>query len=89
MSLNEDAKRLYTIAPDPVRLTFDSGETYEFSVASAEFFQDDFRGEATRADDPGAQYRFVTDGDGLVAGRSGPGEDGWHTFGTVTDVERA
>lgn len=89
MSLNEDAKRVYNVAPDPVRLTFDSGDVHEFAVSSAEFFQEDFQGEATRPDDPGAEYRLVTDGDELVVGRKDPDEDGWRTFGTVTAVERA
>jgi len=89
MSLNATAKRVYNVAPDPVRLTFADGETYEFDVESAEFFQDDFQGEATRSDDPGASYRLITDGDDLVVGRQGPDEDGWRTFGVVESAERA
>lgn len=86
MSLNEHAKRVYNVAPDPVLLTFDAGETYEFEIESAEFFQEDFQGEARRTDDDAA-YRLVTDDSDLVVGRNVGG--GWATFGVVTDVERA
>ncbi|GAA0646636.1 hypothetical protein [Salarchaeum japonicum] len=86
MSLNEHAKRVYNVAPDPVALTFADGETHEFEIESAEFFQEDFQGEAARVDDD-ADYRLVTDGDDLVVGRNAG--DGWATFGVVTDVARA
>ncbi|MGB9987436.1 transcriptional regulator [Salarchaeum japonicum] len=86
MSLNEHAKRVHNVAPDPVLLTFEDGDAYEFEIESAEFFQEDFQGEARRVDDDAA-YRLVTDGDDLVVGRNAG--DGWATFGVVTDVSRA
>jgi hypothetical protein len=87
--MHAHAKRIYNIAPSNVVLTFADGESHEFAVSSAEFFQDDFQGEATRVDDPGATYRFVGDDEGVVVGRQRPGEEGWSTFGTVTAVESA
>jgi len=87
--MHEHAKRIYNIAPENVVLSFADGEQHEFVVSSAEFFQDDFQGEATRPDDAGATYRFVGDSAGVVVGRQGPDEEGWSTFGEVTDVERA
>lgn len=87
--MNPHAKRIYNIAPDNVVLTFDDGETYEFAVASAEFFQDEFQAEGTRVGDPGASYRIVGDDDGVAVGRQGPEEEGWSTFGEVVDVDSA
>lgn len=87
--MHPHAKRIYNIAPENVVLTFSDGESYEFEVTSAEFFRDDFQGEATRTDDPGAVYRIAGDEDGVLVGRQGPDEEGWSTFGEVTAVERA
>lgn len=87
--MHEHAKRIYNIAPENVVLTFEDGEQHEFAVSSAEFFQDDFQGEATRPDDAGAAYRFVGDSEGVVVGRQGSDEESWSTFGVVTDVMEA
>lgn len=87
--MHAHAKRIYNLAPENVVLTFADGESHEFAVTSAEFFQEDFQGEATRPDDPGAAYRLVGDEDGVVVGRQGPEDDGWETFGTVMAVDPA
>ncbi|MFC6732899.1 MULTISPECIES: hypothetical protein [unclassified Haladaptatus] len=85
--MNPIAKRIYNIAPDPVRLTFEDGTTVDLAMRSAEFFQDDFQGEATSIADDTA-YRLVTDGpnnESLIAGREVDG--GWEHAGTVTKAE--
>lgn len=87
--MHAHAKRIYTIAPENVVLTFADGESYEFEISSAEFFQEDFQAEATRPDDPDAAYRIAGDEDGVVVGRQGPGESGWSAVGEVADVEPA
>ncbi|MFB6172398.1 MAG: hypothetical protein ABEJ23_07670 [Haloarculaceae archaeon] len=78
------AKRVYAIAPDPVRLTFADGTAVTLSVDSAEFFQEQFQGEGHG--DDGYAYRLVSDGadDPLVAGRQL--DDGWRLVGEVTEV---
>lgn len=83
--MNDSAKRLYNISPDPVRLTFADGFSVELSLRSAEFFGDQFQGEG---DVDGTTYRLVSDGtnDPLVAGREV--EDGWEPVGEVVNVER-
>lgn len=81
------AKRVYNIAPDPVRLTFADGDSVTLSVRSAEFFQEQFQGEGDG--DDGSTYRLVSDGedDPLVAGRRA--DDGWRMVGEVVAVESA
>lgn len=87
--MHPHAKRIYNIAPENVMLTFTDGESYEFEVSSAEFFQDDFQAEGTRVDDPDATYRIAGDEKSVVVGRQAPGEEGWSAFGEVDDVESA
>lgn len=87
--MHAHAKRIYNIAPENVVLTFTDGETHEFEISSAEFFQDDFQAEAARPEDPGAVYRIAGDEDGVVVGRQGPEESGWSAFGEVAGVEPA
>lgn len=83
--MNDLAKRLYNLSPDPVRLTFADGSSVQLSLQSAEFFGEQFQGEG-EAD--GTTYRLVSDGtdDPLVAGRDI--KSGWEPVGTVTAVER-
>ena len=87
--MHAHAKRIYNIAPENVVLTFTDGESYEFEVSSAEFFQDDFQAEATRVDDPEASYRIAGDLQSVVVGRQGPDEEGWSAFGEVDAVDAA
>lgn len=87
--MHAHAKRIYNIAPENVVLTFTGGESYEFEVSSAEFFQDDFQAEATRVDDPGATYRIAGDERSVIVGRQAPDAEGWAAFGEVEDVESA
>lgn len=89
--LNPIAKRIHNVTPDPVRLALDDGTEAVFRVSSAEFFQREFRAEATREDDAGAAYRFVSgeDGDAILVGRKGPGDDGWSMIGEVVEAARA
>ena len=88
-AMHAHAKRIYNVAPENVVLTFTDGESYEFEVSSAEFFQDDFQAEATRVDDPDASYRIAGDEQSVVVGRQEPDADGWSAFGEVADVEAA
>lgn len=78
------AKRLYTIAPDPVRLTIGEGDDVTLSVDSAEFFREEFQGEGR--DEDGVVYRLISDGDDdpLIAGRQV--NDSWQLVGRVTEV---
>lgn len=87
--MHPHAKRIYNIAPENVVLTFTDGETYEFEVSSAEFFQEDFQAEGTRVDDPDATYRIAGDEQSVVVGRQAPDEEGWAAFGEVESVEAA
>lgn len=87
--MHPHAKRIYNIAPENVVLTFTDGESYEFEVSSAEFFQEDFQAEGTRVDDPDAAYRIAGDEKSVVVGRQAPDEEGWSAFGEVEDVESA
>ncbi|MFC4408556.1 hypothetical protein [Haloarchaeobius iranensis] len=83
--MNRLAKRLYNIAPEPVRLTFADGSTVELSMRSAEFFQDDL--EAEGETDDGTAYRIVNgdDEETLLVAREG--DDGWTVVGDATGVE--
>ncbi|WP_255194449.1 transcriptional regulator [Natronobeatus ordinarius] len=89
-ALNPIAKRIHNVSPDPVRLTLDDGTTATFHVTGAEFFQQEFQAEGTRADD-NADYRFVSseDNESVLVGRKGPADDGWSMVGAVVDVEPA
>ena len=89
-ALNPIAKRIHNVSPDPVRLTLDDGTTATFHVTGAEFFQQAFQAEGTRADDD-ADYRFVSsdDNESVLVGRKGPTDDGWSMVGAVVDVEPA
>lgn len=86
--MNTLAKRVYNIAPDPVRLTFDDDDAVTLDVRSAEFFQEEFQGEGVDRTD-GTVYRLVSDGedDPLLAASEGP--DGWQVVGEVVGVEAA
>jgi hypothetical protein len=88
MDLHPIAKRIHNVSPRPVRLTFADGETGVFHFSSTEFFRTEFQGEATREGDA-ADYRVTTtgDGDGVVAGRKGPTDDGWSLVGEVVAAE--
>ena len=88
--MNRLAKRIYNIAPKPIRATFDDGSTVEFEMRSAEFFQDDFQGVATRSGDD-REYRIVTagpDNGQVVVGREREG-GGFEQVGEITAIERA
>lgn len=84
--MHTHAKRVHNIAPDPVRLTLESGEELELTIDSAEFFQEAFQGEGTAG---GTAYRMVSDGDDdpLLVARETP--DGWAVVGEVSDVARS
>lgn len=86
--MNALAKRIYAIAPDPVRLIFADGTAVELRMRSAEFFREDFQGEGAAVDDPGAVYRVVTagaDNEVVVVGRQTA--EGWTQVGEVVAVE--
>jgi len=85
--MNDLAKRVHTIAPRDVELTFEDGSRVRLSMRSAEFFQEAFQAEGT--DGAGTTHRLVTDGAGdpLIAGRET--DDGWETVGAVAAVEPA
>jgi hypothetical protein len=80
------AKRIHNVAPRPMDVTFEGGETVRLTVRSAEFFQEAFQAEAE--DEGGTVYRFVSDGtdDPLVAAEGT--EEGWQPVGEVVDVAR-
>jgi hypothetical protein len=86
--LNAVAKRMYNVAPEPLRLSFDDGTTGVFELSSAEFFQQEFQAEGERVDGDGGTYRFTTDDDNeavLVGRRT---DDGWRLVGEVVAAER-
>ncbi len=89
--LNAVAKRIHNIAPRPVELTLEDGTTATFELEWVEFFQQEFKGEGGRVDDPDAAYRFVSseDNESVLVGRQGPGEDGWTMLGAVLEAEPA
>ena len=83
--LNPVAKRIYNVSPDPVELTLGDGTVGVFRLSSAEFFQREFQGEATREGDD-ADYRLVTSADNgsVLLGRRGGDDDRWEVVGEVT-----
>ena len=85
------AKRIYNVAPDPVRLTLDDGTEATYDLRSAEFFQEDFQGEATRPDEPGTEYRITTteDREAVILGRKTADDGGWHLVGEVVAADPA
>ena len=89
--LNRVAKRMYNVAPDRLRLTFDDETTGVFELSSAEFFQQEFQAEGRRVDAEGdeSRYRFTTteDNPAVLVGRET--DDGWTLAGTVVAAERA
>jgi len=89
MALNEVAKRIYNVAPDPVTLTLDDGTVLVVEMRSAEFFQESLQAEATAADGSGVEYRITTDGDAVVVGRKGPDEGGWSLVGEAVAAAAA
>lgn len=80
------AKRVYNVSPDPVRLSFEDGETVTVQMRSAEFFQESFQAEGSV---DGTTYRLVTDGedDPLLCARET--DDGWAVVGEVVEVAPA
>ena len=88
--MNQLAKRIYNIAPNPVHVTFVDGSTAELEMRSAEFFQEDFQGVAVRAEDD-REYRIVTagpDNEQVIVGRERE-DGGFEQVGELTAVERA
>lgn len=88
--MNLLAKRIYNVAPNPIRVTFADGSTAELEMQSAEFFQEDFQGVAVSANDD-REYRIVTagpDNEQVVVGRE-RGDGGFEEVGEITAVERA
>lgn len=88
--MNALAKRIYTIAPDPIRVTFANGSTASFEMHSAEFFQDDFQGVATSLDEE-REHRIVTvgsDTERVVIGREREA-GGFEQIGEIVAVEPA
>jgi hypothetical protein len=88
--LNRVAKRIHNISPKPVKLTLDDGSTAVYHLTSTQWFQTEFQGEGTRADDD-ADYRLTTTADesAVIVGRKGPDDEGWTMVGTVVEAERA
>jgi hypothetical protein len=84
--MNTLAKRVHNIAPRPIDVTFETGETVRLTVRSAEFFQEEFQAEGKT--DQGDVYRFVSDGtdDPLVAAERT--DDSWQVVGEVVEVSR-
>ena len=88
--LNAVAKRMYNVAPEPLRLSFDDGTTGVFELSSAEFFQQEFQAEGERVDEgERTAYRFTTSDDNtsVLAGRQ-TDDGGWTLSGTVVAAER-
>jgi hypothetical protein len=88
--LNAVAKRMYNVAPDPLRLSFDDGTTGVFELSSAEFFQQAFQAEGRQIDGDEGVYRFTTsdDNEAVLVGRR-TGDGGWRLVGEVVAAERA
>jgi hypothetical protein len=88
--LDPVAKRIYNVAPEPVRLTLDDGTAAVYHLSSAEFFQREFRAEGGREGDD-ADYRLVTGDDdrSVLLGRRAPDEAGWTVVGEVVAADRA
>jgi hypothetical protein len=88
--LNDVAKRIHNVSPNPVRLTLADGSTAVYRMHSTEFFQREFQAEGERTDDE-AEYRLVTsaDNESVLLGRKGADEDGWTMLGEVVEAARA
>jgi hypothetical protein len=89
-SMNELAKQIHNIAPDPVHVTFADGSTAIFEMRSAEFFQEDFQGIATPIDGE-REHRIVAGGsdtDEVVMGRERD-DGGFEEVGEIVTVEPA
>ena len=88
--LNDVAKRIHNVSPNPVRLTLDDGSSAVYRMHSTEFFQQEFQAEGERVDDD-AEYRRVTsaDNESVLLGRKGADEDGWTMVAEVVEATRA
>lgn len=94
--LNAVAKRMYNVAPDRLRLSFEDGTTGVFELSSAEFFQQEFEAEGRRVDASDADgvedvaYRFTTNDDNtaVLAGRR-TADGGWTLVGEVVAAKPA
>jgi hypothetical protein len=88
--LNDVAKRIHNVSPNPVRLTLEDGSSGVYRMHSTEFFQQEFQAEGEREDDD-AEYRLVTsaDNESVLLGRKGADEDGWTMVGEVVEAARA
>nr|WP_197428033.1 transcriptional regulator [Halogeometricum sp. CBA1124] len=88
--LNDVAKRIHNVSPNPVRLTLDDGSSAVYRMHSTEFFQQEFQAEGERVDDD-AEYRLVTsaDNESVLLGRKGADEDGWTMVAEVVEAARA
>jgi hypothetical protein len=88
--LNDIAKRIHNVSPNPVRLTLDDGSSAVYRMHSTEFFQQEFQAEGERVDDD-AEYRLVTsaDNESVLLGRKGADEDGWTMVAEVVEATRA
>jgi hypothetical protein len=88
--LNDVAKRIHNVSPNPVRLTLADGSSGVYRMHSTEFFQQAFQAEGERTDDD-AEYRLVTsaDNESVLLGRKGVDEDGWTMVGEVVEAARA
>ncbi|SFR57508.1 hypothetical protein SAMN04487947_2447 [Halogeometricum rufum] len=88
--LNDVAKRIHNVSPNPVRLTLDDGSSAVYRMHSTEFFQQEFQAEGERVDDD-AEYRLVTsaDNESVLLGRKGADEDGWTMVAEVVEATRA
>ncbi|ELZ32849.1 hypothetical protein C474_06235 [Halogeometricum pallidum JCM 14848] len=89
--LNPVAKRIHNVAPKPVRLTLDGGESAVYRMHSTQFFQREFQAEGERLDEAGVEYRLVSSEDAasVLLGRKGPDDDGWTMVGEVVEAARA
>lgn len=86
--MNTLAKRIYNIAPDPIRVTFADDSTESFEMRSAEFFQEEFQGIAVRAGDD-REHRIVTagsDNERVIVGRERE-DGGFEQVGEIVAVE--
>ena len=89
--LNAIAKRIHNISPRPVRLTLEDGTEAVFEMDWVEFFQQAFKAEGSREDEPDVEYRFISseDNESILVGRQGPDDDGWTMVGAVLEAEAA
>ncbi|MFC7233079.1 transcriptional regulator [Saliphagus sp. GCM10025308] len=93
--LNPIAKRIHNVSPKPVRLTLEDGTEAVFEMDWVEFFQQEFKAEGGREDEPDIEYRFVSSADnesvlvGRRASREEGDEEGWSMVGRVLEAEAA